>query len=68
MTTYWASHYGTGKPEVRLTSDPKLADSGLGYWTASVKLRITAGSVSDAMNVTMQYVGSSWLLLDIRPV
>jgi hypothetical protein len=51
-----------------LTSAPTLADSGLGYWTASVKFSITAGSVSDAMNVTMQYVSDSWLILDIRPV
>jgi hypothetical protein len=67
MTAYWSSHYGTATPEVTLTSAPVLVDSGLGYWTASVKFSIKAGSVIDAMNVTMQYVGDSWLVLDIRP-
>jgi hypothetical protein len=67
MSTYWKSHYGSGTTTVKLTGNPILADSGLGYWTASVKLEISSGSVRDEMNVTMQYVGDKWLMLDIRP-
>jgi hypothetical protein len=65
MTTGWQSHLGTGRVDVRLTSEQKLIDSTFGYWTAQTGLRVSAGANSFTFTVILEYVGKRWLLLAI---
>jgi hypothetical protein len=67
MTTGWQSHLGTGKVDVRLTSEPKLIDSTFGYWTAQADLRVSSGATSFTFKVILEYVSKRWLLLTIAP-
>jgi hypothetical protein len=61
----WKAQFGAGPVQVRLTGEPALNDTGLGYWTAYVGLQMSTSKASASYKVTLQSAGSGWLLFDM---
>lgn len=64
----WETRLGSGPVAARLTGQPEVAETELGYWSATATMEVSSATATATYRVILQSAGTDWLLFDMREV